>query len=740
MITKGYKELRHDSRYTKPQPSDEAFVREALDLERPDMAPVRDAVRRGDIAEARDAYLRLLGATSAERYYFGAEHVARMMEVARALYKDEAEARHAVEEADRIVAGDIPLMKGRRVVFEGGAFDWNSWLFDSSQYQLYLTRFPYVKYLSRAYALTGDEKYATAFNDMMKHFIADNPAPVDDTFRSQHCSWDPLSAGVRLFTLPEAFMTFYRSPSFEPDVRFMLIKSFAEHGRYVRRFHARHGNHACMQLRGLIQVALLLPELKEAGEWLAYGLREMPAYLSQNVYEDGVQFEGSPNYHLVVMRDVYELYALLQPLGIPADGYRETMARMYDAFVHLLAPDGQLVRFGDTDVHGENDLRTIMSLGASLLGRGELKFLGQARLPFSLLWRLGPEAAERYERLEAAPPSATAASFPIGGYLVSRQDWTREAMYVAMRAGVGINGHAHADALSFVAYAGGRELVADGGMGLFEWNKERKYIVSTRAHNTVVVDGEDQHVRGLHWGPPPTAACRIWDFRAEAAYDYWFASHYGYTRYADPVVHSRKVLFVKNRFWLIVDLFEAKSSHRYEQYFHLPEGEATADWGRRFVRTAHSQQANVLLAFPAEQADETLALEGGLLFHHGRYAQNPVVRRSLTASGRAALETVIMPYTGQNAPNVTIERLPVARAGERLAPWQATGLRIASDGWRDDICLVHDHVDVTSYLDHTGNIVTSALLPQPGATGELAFADRRHEGDVMLYGFPQPGK
>ncbi|MEK8127263.1 alginate lyase family protein [Paenibacillus filicis] len=731
MIPTGYKELRNDPRYTGPLLTDDAFIRGELDLGRPAMKLVRNLIAEGDAAGARDAYLRIVGEDSAGRYYFGADDVPAMMTIARELSHGGEEAREAIEEADRIVAGDIPLFKGRRAVFPEGDYDWNSWLHDSSQYQLHLTRFGYLKYLSRAYCLTSDEKYAACFNGMMKHFILDCPMPVDDTFRSQHCTWDPLSVGVRMFNLPEAFMTFYRSPSFEPEVKMMMIKSFQEHARYVRRYHASHGNHACMQLRGLIQVALLLPELKEAAEWLEYGLSEMPAYIRQNVYEDGVQFEGSPNYHLVVMRDVYELYSLFQGLGMEAAVYREVLERMFEVFKHLLTPDGGVVRFGDTDVHAVGELRTILSLGAYLLNRGDLKFLGQERLPFSLLWRLGPDAVERYDRLQAQPPADTTACFPIGGYLVARQAWERTAMHMAMRAGIGIAGHAHSDALSFIAYSGGRELVADAGMGLFEWNKERKYVVSTRAHNTVVVDGQDQHVRGMHWSTPPTATCKIWDFRSETAYDYWFASHYGYTRYEDPVVHSRKVLFVKNRYWLIVDLFEAKGRHEYEQYYHLPTGEAVADWRGRSVRTVHPD-ANVLLAFPGGEQEDRLSLESGLIFMKGQYDPNPVVKRAMSATGRAAWETVILPYGTKEASRIAIERLPVRKEGIELASWQATGLRITGQGWSDDICLYHDHVDVTAYLDHTGNPVSPALLPKPAETGMLEFAGERHSRDVMM--------
>ncbi|WP_339316757.1 alginate lyase family protein [Paenibacillus sp. FSL R10-2734] len=730
-MTLTYKDVRHNSLYTKPQLSDEQFLNTMLDLTRPELSDVAASLQAGDVTGARDAYLERIASANIRRYYFEVSELAELKQYAKSHYSDNEEARQDILEADRIVEGDIALFKDKRVVFPDGKYDWNSWLYDSSQYQLHLTRFGYVKRLSRAYILTGNEKYARCFNDMMKHFIQDNPMPLGDAFRSEHSSWDPLSVGVRLFSLPEAFIAFFPSPAFEPETKLMLIKSFHQHGQYVRKYHATHGNHVCMQLRGLIQTALLLPELKEAAAWRDYGMKQFPGYIRQNVYADGVQFEGSPNYHLVVMRDLYELVVLFKRLGIVADEYEDILEKMFVVMMHLQAPDGQLVKFGDTDMQVVSELRNVMSLGAYLYQRRDFKALGYEHFPFSLLWRLGPEAVSRYDELQAAEPTDKAACFPIGGYVMSRQGWDRKDMYMAMRAGVAMAGHAHSDALSLVLYAGGQELLTDSGMGLFEWNKERKYAVSTRAHNTVVVDGQDQHVRGLHWSTPPTAACHIWDFQMQQDYDYVFASHYGYTRYEDPVVHSRKVVFMKNRYWLIVDMFTAQEQHLYEQYFHLPPGKVLYDAQSAEVCT-QQEAANIMLVYPsAGCASDQLSVESGLIFRQGVYYGNPVVKRSLRLTGKAIIETIIVPFE-TDKPKIIIERLPVSLNGTELSLVEATALRIVMNDQEDTICLYHNSVDVEEYLDHTGNVIAEAMLPGKNEPDGLLFNGATYNQDVIV--------
>ncbi|KWX89358.1 hypothetical protein AMQ83_01100 [Paenibacillus riograndensis] len=315
--------------------------------------------------------------------------------------------------------------------------------------------------------------------------------------------------------------------------------------------------------------------------------------------------------------------------------------------------------------------------------------------------------------------------------MTSRQGWKHTDMYMAMRAGVGVGGHAHSDALSLVLYAGGRELLADSGMGLFEWNKERKYVVSTRAHNTVGVDGQEQHVRSFHWNTPATAAGRIWDCQTKEQYDAAFASHYGYTRYDDPVVHSRKVLFVKNSYWPIVDLFEAKGQHRYEQYFHLPPGGVAYDCCTGEVST-QLEDANLLLVHPsAGQEMEQLSVEPGLVFKQGNYYDHPVVKRSLAAAGRTVIATLAVPF-GAARPKVIIERLPVQKNGVELSAVDATALRIVMEDRVDEICLYHNSFNVEGYLDHTGNIIAEALLPRKIEPEALEFAGAAYSQDVIV--------
>src|SRR5439155_653835 len=81
----------------------------------------------------------------------------------------------------------------------------------------------------------------------------------------------------------------------------------------------------------------------------------------------------------------------------------------------------------------------------------------------------------------------------------------------------------------------------------------RNYFRGTAAHSTVLVDGVDQAQPAGPFKWKTRLSTRLQSWESTAAFDYVDASHDGYTRLPDPVVHRRRVLFVKPRYWVLVD-------------------------------------------------------------------------------------------------------------------------------------------------------------------------------------------
>jgi hypothetical protein len=144
-----------------------------------------------------------------------------------------------------------------------------------------------------------------------------------------------------------------------------------------------------------------------------------------------------------------------------------------------------------------------------------------------------------------------------------------------------IAAHGHADALSVEVRHDGVELLVDPGTYCYHGEPEwRSYFRSTRAHNTIEVDGEDQAVEA---GP------FMWSTHADAVVDgdetrpdgvrTWAAHHGGYARLDAALCHAREVTLDPAAGTITVtDTVTGSREHRMRLFWHLgPAVEAELD-------------------------------------------------------------------------------------------------------------------------------------------------------------------
>lgn len=128
--------------------------------------------------------------------------------------------------------------------------------------------------------------------------------------------------------------------------------------------------------------------------------------------------------------------------------------------------------------------------------------------------------------------------------------------------------HAHADALSFELSVSGQRMIVDGGVFEYQAGMWRDFMRGTAAHNTVMVDGQDQ---SEVWG-----SFRV-GRRARVNARYWSeddgirlleAEHDGYLSTLG-VTHRRWIARVDGRFFVIADLLEGSGKHEARSFIHL---------------------------------------------------------------------------------------------------------------------------------------------------------------------------
>ncbi|MGD8239688.1 MAG: heparinase II/III-family protein, partial [Armatimonadota bacterium] len=247
-------------------------------------------------------------------------------------------------------------------------------------------------------------------------------------------------------------------------------------------------------------------------------------------------------------------------------------------------------------------------------------------------------------------------------------------------------GHQHEDKLTFILFAGGRPQIIDAGNYYYNASRWRRYVLSTRGHNTVMVDGLDQHRRRNRdtyvLTPPFEPLDNVW-ISAES-FDYVVGTYddgYGPER-KRIAAHTRSILFVKPDYWIVTDTLTPSDAaeHTYESLFHLNADEAAVDDDTKAVMTGAGERSGVaIVPLPAEGL-EVEVVKGredepvqGWANHPWRPVPTAVYR--LRASGPVDMLHVLYPRAAGDPPIATVEAIPV----EAEAPAVGAAIRF-TDG------------------------------------------------------------
>jgi uncharacterized heparinase superfamily protein len=209
------------------------------------------------------------------------------------------------------------------------------------------------------------------------------------------------------------------------------------------------------------------------------------------------------------------------------------------------------------------------------------------------------------------------------------------------------SGHKHNSRLSFELFAGDKSFIIDPGTYIYTADKEmRNLFRSTKYHNTVVVDGEEQNRfdEDQLFTMNLDAAVRVNRWVSTENYDFLDAEHNGYSRL--NVVHRRLIYFNKEKgYWIIKDMLtgEGGYKHKFELYFHFAPMalKKAKDELVISIETENKTGANIAIA-PLETEGLKLAIENGWVsYSYGQKVEAPIVKYSKTAEVPAEFVTVI---------------------------------------------------------------------------------------------------
>jgi hypothetical protein len=450
-----------------------------------------------------------------------------------------------------------------------------------------LSRFQHLTVLGKAYWLSRDERYPREFVGQLADWMVENPPMFS-------INWDcAMDVAIRAVNWIWGYYFFATSSVLTADFRKQFTKSLLSHGRFIfqtleyyeapveGKIQRLNSNHYLSDLAGLIFIALACPFFKESSRWLDYAKGELFTEIEEQVYPSGVDYEHSVSYHRLVLELFLFTFLLLKTNGhvIPEAAW-ERLEKMFEYVLYYTKPDGchplvgdaddgRLVILNDSPIHSH---RYLLSLGAVLFGRSDMKAASRG-LDETCLWTLGPSAPVSFQNLPVSDSNLGSKSFPDAQFFVMRAD---DAYLFVDAADIGIRGrgsHDHNDRLSFELHWKSTTFFSDSGAYLYSACPElRNRFRSTRAHNTVLLDGVEQNTlgKGLNlWtiGNEAKPSVHRWETGRES--DFLKVSHVGYQRLTDPVSHVREFLFEKPIRWRITDELAGEGAHTVEWFFHL---------------------------------------------------------------------------------------------------------------------------------------------------------------------------
>lgn len=440
-----------------------------------------------------------------------------------------------------------------------------------------LSRLQWLLALGQAYLIEGDDARAKAARDVIEEWIAANPP-------GRGVNWTvAMEAALRAIALIWLFHACNGARAWRDEkFRFEFLRVLYLHGDFIRRhleWSDVNANHLLADAAGLVALGLFFGNRREPAEWHRTGWKILAEEMPKQVGADGATFEASSAYH----RLATELFLvpatirLAHGLDVPTD-YRTRLAAMARFAAAYARPDDTAPNWGDADdgrvlPFGRQriaDHRYLVGLVGLALDDAAL--IAETRGPADeAFWLLGPEAAARLSDTPPAPRSTAFEDSSVYAMAGGGDHVFIDAGPVGMK---GRGGHGHNDCLSFEAVLDGVPLIVDSGAYVYTASVEwRNRFRSTAAHNTPMVDGQEQNriVRPEYlWTLMDDARPTVRLWQTGAREDRLVGEHAGYRRLADPVTPIRAVTLDKERHRLIViDRFECRGTHRIAIPFHL---------------------------------------------------------------------------------------------------------------------------------------------------------------------------
>jgi len=391
-----------------------------------------------------------------------------------------------------------------------------------------------------------------ARKELVLNWIDNNPV-------SQGTSWYPFVLSLRLINLCKIG---FEDKSINESLYIQAAYLF----RNTEYYHP--ANHYLENARALIFAGLYFGQLGESKNWFQKGLSIIKEQLPTQVLEDGGYFEKSMMYHAIILEGFLDLINILPESESLRTQLIKSSEKMLKFLVASTHPDGNIALFNDSTEEFAPPTEKIINYAAKLGLYPVTKSFQSTNFT-----RRGGQSINHsfnYSSIQSSNHSFFQ-SFPQTGFHIYKD----EQIYLIIDAGsIGpdnIPAHSHADIFSYELSLLNEKMIVDSGVYEYETGEMRNYARSTKAHNTLTIDGKDQ---AEYWGSfrvarrysPKNIICEENNnaIVISAEFD-------GYSKLIGNSLNHKRVFNIqkKNKIVEIIDTVSGKGNHLSESRIHL---------------------------------------------------------------------------------------------------------------------------------------------------------------------------
>ncbi len=492
--------------------------------------------------------------------------------------------------------------------------------------------------LGRAYRASGDEKYARALVEQLQNWIAANPYGRGMNWKS------PLELGIRLINWVWALDLISESEALGAADKKRISTNVYWLCRDIERKLSKGSsanNHLVGEAAGLYIASSYFQEFADSSRWQKKSQEILESEIIKQSFPEGCTREHALGYQFFVIQ--FYLFSGLtgKKIGAPfSQDYWSRLEKLYEFVGELALAGGSLPMFGDKDDgyvldlgDPAGDVSCLMQQYSLLFGQSRFNHLIK-RPSESVFWLMDELSAPD---INENPQPLQSKRFEESGYVLLQSGEASGSDQVSLFIDVAdlgygsIAAHGNADALHFNLKLGGKDCLIDTGTyDYFTFPEWRNYFRSTQAHNVVEIDGEDQsEMQGpFLWGQRALTQCELWEPNSSGGT--LVASHSGYEKLSDPVVHRRTFgLDAANKKLTIIDEFLCEGAHDIKLHFHLAKSCAASIEGDRVNVSGDcpnfslrlDEGVNVRVASGDEQSKLGWASD----FYHQKHSINVIV-------------------------------------------------------------------------------------------------------------------